>query len=139
MKLINDLVSMLKSPDKICDPLLLYIIMGFFKFFILFSIYKELTKEGFAPVDFSNNNNNDNNNNNNDNKDYSKCNKDDPLCPHCKKDLKLSLVIAINFMFYLYVIFGLFLHLLCKNDMKKAAWFVILYPFLSKFVWMLII
>lgn len=136
MKSINDLVSMMKSPNKICDPLLLYIIMGFFKFFILFSIYKEFTKEGFAPVDFSNN---DNEECSKCNKDYSKCDKDDPLCPHCKKDLKLSLVIAINFMFYLYVIFGMFLHLLCKNNMEKAAWFVILYPFLSKFVWMLII
>ena len=125
MTFLNDLKSALKGQNKICDPLLIYIILGIFKIFILYMIYSELTKEGFAPI---NNNNVINNNNNNLNNNLNN-NKID----------KYHLIMVMNFMFYLYIIFGMFLHLLCKNNMKGAAWFVVLYPFLSRLVWMMII
>ena len=125
MNIFNDLKNALKGTNKICDPLLIYIILGIFQFFILYMIYSELTKEGFAPINNNNNNNNVNNKlitNSNDN-----------------KIDKYHLIMVMNFMFYLYIIFGMFLHLLCKNNMKGAAWFIVLYPFISRLVWMMII
>tara|TARA_Y100001958_G_C21239591_1_gene566876 strand:- start:963 stop:1358 length:396 start_codon:yes stop_codon:yes gene_type:complete len=131
MKIIQDLLSFIKKITKICDPLIIYIILGIFKFFILILVYKELTKEGFAPVNESYKLNSNTKN--------SKCDGDDPNCPHCNQVKKLDLIMAMNIMFYMYVIFGIFLYLLCKNNMNNAAWFIILYPFLSRLVWMLII
>ena len=136
MNFWNDLKSALKGTNKICDPLLIYIILGIFKFFILYLIYLDFTTEGFAPVHFDNNNNNNNNNK------CPHCNGDDSSdCKYCNGGSmdKFHLVMVINFMLYLYVIFGMFLQLLCKNNMKNAAWFIILYPFISKLVWMMII
>ena len=128
MNFLNDLKSALKGTNKICDPLLIYIILGIFKFFILYLIYLDFTKEGFAPVQFDNK--------------CPHCNSDDSSdCKYCNGGSmdKFHLVMVINFMLYLYVIFGMFLQLLCKNNMKNAAWFIILYPFISKLVWMMII
>ena len=142
MNLVEDFKNALKGPNKICDPLLIYIIMGIFQFVMLYMIYNHALKEKFAPINLSNKckhcngnskdckyckgMNNNNNNNNNNNKDLLKPNKRD-------------LLIAINIMFYLYIIFGIFLYLLCRNNMKNAAWFIILYPFISRLVWALII
>jgi len=117
MNFWNNFKSALKGKNKICDPLLIYIILGIFKFIILYQIYSELTREGFAP--YNNNYNNYNNNN---------------IRIH-----KYELLTAITFMIYLYIIFGLFIQLLCKNNMKGAAWFIILYPFICKLVWTMII
>jgi len=117
MNFIEDLKNGLKGPNKICDPLLIYIILGVFKFIILYRIYQDITKEGFASIDLPNNNNNNNNN----------------------KIDKYHIIMIMNFMFYLYIIFGMFLHLLCKNNMKNAAWFIILYPFLCRLIWLMII
>lgn len=127
MKLINNIVSSLKDINKICDPLVIYIIMGIFKFYILLMIYKDFAKEGFSPI----------------NENY-KLNSDiEPSkyseCPYKMKINRLHLIMVINIMFYMYIVFGIFLYLLCKNNMEKSVWFIILYPFLSKLVWMLII
>tara|TARA_Y100001980_G_C14555862_1_gene345457 strand:- start:1005 stop:1391 length:387 start_codon:yes stop_codon:yes gene_type:complete len=128
MTFLNHLKSALKGENKICDPLLIYIILGIFKFFILYMIYCELSKEGFAPIN-TNTNTNTNSNNSNNNSNNLNNNKID----------KFHLIMVMNFMFYLYIIFGMFLHLLCKNNMKGSAWFIILYPFISKLVWSMII
>jgi hypothetical protein len=148
MKFLKDFIFALKGPNKICDPLLLYILMGIFKFYILFMIYKDLTKEGFAPINSSTKLINDKQNSNCDKCDGDKCDKCDKCdgnkCDKCD-DINMNnydkyhLIIIMNFMLYLYIIFGMFLYLLCKNNMKNAAWFVVSYPFLSKLVWMLII
>tara|TARA_B100001094_G_scaffold333260_1_gene409967 strand:- start:4904 stop:5401 length:498 start_codon:yes stop_codon:yes gene_type:complete len=165
MKFFKDFISALKGPNKICDPLLLYILIGIYEFLILFMVYKDLTKEGFAPInsstklltdkEYSNSNKCcdkccDGNNNGcsycdatDDTEDYINCTGDVTLTNTNNDNLytsyKYHLIIIMNFMLYLYIIFGMFLYLLCKNNMKNAAWFVVLYPFLSKLVWMLII
>ena len=122
MKFISDFKKAIKGNNKLCDPLLIYIIIGILKFSLLYLVYLQNTKEGFAPVQFDSN------------------------CPHCNqasnsnnKYTKFDLIMNINIMFYLYVIYGMFLQLLCKNNMKNAAWFVLLYPFISKLVWSMII
>ena len=81
-------------------------------------IYKDLTKEGFAPINSSTKLINDKKNSNCD-----KCDNCDN-CDNCDKcngtnsynPDKYHLIIIMNFMLYLYIIFGMFLYLLCKNS-----------------------
>ena len=133
MKLLDNIRSYLKDINKLCDPLVIYIIMGIFKFYILLMIYKDFVKEGFSPI-----NQNYKLNSDIEPSKCSECNDEKP-CPHKMEINRLHLIMVINIMFYMYIVFGIFLYLLCKNNMKKSVWFIILYPFLSKLVWMLII
>lgn len=113
MSFLNDLKNALKGKNKICDPLLLYIIIGIFKFVILYMIFLDFKKESYATY-----------------------NKSQNKVPSINI---MNIIMAINFMFYLYVVFGMFLQLLCANNMKNAAWFVLLYPFISRVVWGILI
>ena len=107
-------------------------------------IYKDFAKEGFSPINQNYKLNSDIEPSkcskcNDENSLCSECNDENSPCPHKMEINRLHLIMVINIMFYMYIVFGIFLYLLCKNNMKKSVWFIILYPFLSKLVWMLII
>ena len=165
MKSIQNFISSLKKKNM-WYIFFLYIIIGILKYAIIIYIYEKLIREEFSSINLNCNDNDpncpfcDNDSDCPYNDNDSDCifcdnnldcpyNDNDSDCTFCDNDSdcpynlgkinKYHLIMVLNTMFYMYIIFGIFLYLLCKNNMKKAVWFIILYPFLSKLVWMLII
>lgn len=114
MNFINYFKNAIKGKNKICEPLFIYIIIGILQFVILYKIYFNYTDININNLENINNN------------------------ELIDKPNKQEYIMIINFMLYLYVIFGMFLQLLCKNNMKNAVWFIILYPFICRLVWIMI-